>query len=87
MKIAIVAVAVTSLLAFPAFADRPGPGWSSQPGLERAIQKQGYHVTKVEADDGHWEGEMTKAGKLYEFHADPRTGRLTKIELKHGDHH
>ena len=42
----IVAVAVTSLLAFPAFADRPGPGWNSQPGLERAIQKQGYQVTK-----------------------------------------
>ena len=72
MKIAIVGAALTSLVAIPAFADQPGPGWSSQPGLKRTVQKHGYHVTKVEADDGRWEGEMIRAGKLYEFHAYPR---------------
>lgn len=86
MKIAIVAAAFTGLLAAPAFADRPGPGWVSQAALTRMVAKQGYRITKVEADEGHWEGEMIRAGKIYEFHADPRTGRLTKAELKHHDH-
>jgi len=71
--------------AGPALADRPGSDWLSRPALTRAIAGQGYHVTEAEADDGHWEGEMTKAKTLYEFHADPVTGRLTKIERKRGD--
>lgn len=72
-------------IAGPALADQPGRNWIGRPALDQAIGRQGYHITKVEADDGHWEGEMTKAGKLYEFHADPRSGHLTKIELKHHD--
>ena len=39
-------------------------------------------VTELEADDGHWEADATKDGKVYELHIDPKTGKLTKVELK-----
>lgn len=86
MKLAIAAMLAAST-SVPALADQPGRGWLTQPALSRAVSRQGYRVLKVEADDGHWEGEMSKAGRRYEFHADPRTGHLTKIELKCADHH
>ncbi|WP_298090336.1 PepSY domain-containing protein [uncultured Sphingomonas sp.] len=73
------------IIATPALADQPGRGWIAQDRLSTVLAKQGYHLTKVEADDGHWEGEMTKNGVLYEFHADPRTGKLTSIKPKHRD--
>ena len=38
---------------------------------------------KLEADDGHWEGDATKGGIAYEIHVDPHTGDLTKTEPKH----
>jgi hypothetical protein len=45
---------------------------------EQAIAKlraSGYtEVTKIEADDGHWEGKGIKNGHKMKFHADPRTG-------------
>jgi hypothetical protein len=84
MKMLIIAIGGASgIIANPALADRPGASWIGRPALNGAIFRQGYHVVKVEADDGHWEGEMSKVAKLYEFHADPHAGRLTKIELKH----
>ena len=51
MKIAILAAALTGLLAVPALADPPGPGSVSQPMLAGMVQKQGCQITKVEADD------------------------------------
>ena len=47
-------------------------------GLEQVIAKvlqSGYSlVSKLEADDGRWEGEGIKNGKKMDFHADPKTG-------------
>ena len=43
--------------------------------------ESGYgSVTKIEADDGHWEGEGMKNGQKYEFHVDPHSGAITKDE-------
>ncbi len=80
-------IAAICLVATPAYADQPGRGWISQAKLGSALAEQGYRMTKVEADDGHWEGEMTKRGALYEFHADPRSGKLTSVKPKHHDRH
>ncbi len=84
MKTMILMMAALGF-ASPVLSDQPGRTWLSRPALYQAIARQGYQITKVEADDGHWEGEMTKAQKLYEFHADPLNGHLTKIELKDED--
>lgn len=84
MKKTIMMVAALGLSS-AALADQPGRNWLGRPALTQAVAKQGYQITKVEADDGHWEGEMTKGQKLYEFHADPLSGHLTKIELRHDD--
>lgn len=75
-----------TMIASPALADQPGANWLPNNKLSAAIAKQGYHMTKVEADDGHWEGEMTKNGRVYEFHANPLTGKLTSVKMKHHDH-
>lgn len=64
----------------PAFADVPGKDWISAQRVTALLAKRGAKVTKIEADDGHWEGEALRRGVRYEFHADPRTGRLTKWE-------
>ncbi|SAK48761.1 hypothetical protein AWB80_01263 [Caballeronia pedi] len=53
---------------------------------EQAIQKlseQGYANAYLKADDGHWEGEATKGGRIYELHVDPHSGVVTKSEPKH----
>ncbi|BCQ22356.1 PepSY domain-containing protein [Caballeronia sp. NK8] len=66
-----------------AYADTPGPDWMPK---EQAIQKlgeQGYANAYLKADDGHWEGEATKGGRIYELHVDPHSGAITKSEPKH----
>lgn len=75
-------IALAAVLAFgfagSAFADRVGPGWIS---LEQAMQKAkdaGYtEISKIEADDGRWEGQGMKNGKVLEFHMDPKTGAIS----------
>lgn len=66
-----------------AHADTPGPDWIPK---EQAIQKlgeQGYANAYLKPDDGHWEGEATKDGRIYELHVDPHSGAITKSEQKH----
>ena len=75
------AVVVAAVLATgsldTAMADQPGADWMpAQQVIEKAL-KAGYtEVTKLEADDGRWEGEGIKNGQKMEFHADPRTGAI-----------
>nr|WP_283811491.1 PepSY domain-containing protein [Bradyrhizobium daqingense] len=33
-------------------------------------------VSKIEADDGRWEGEGMKDGQKMKFHADAKTGEI-----------
>ncbi|MGE7990536.1 PepSY domain-containing protein [Pseudomonas sp. NPDC089554] len=77
---------VGALGSTSAWADQPGGDWTiTKEQAVATLKGAGYtQVTKIEADDGHWEGEGMKAdGKRYEFHVDPRTGAITKDELDH----
>lgn len=66
----------------PAKADRPGADWMPAQQVIEQVLKAGYtQVTKIEADDGRWEGEGIKNGKKMEFHADPKTGVITSEKL------
>jgi hypothetical protein len=73
------AVVVAAVLAAgsldTAMADQPGADWMpAQQVIEQAL-KAGYtQISKLEADDGRWEGEGIKNGQKMDFHADPRTG-------------
>lgn len=59
-------------------ADTPGPDWMPAEKVIEKILQAGYsQVTKIEADDGRWEGEGIKNGKKMEFHADPKSGVVT----------
>ncbi|MCA1454938.1 PepSY domain-containing protein [Bradyrhizobium sp. BRP22] len=56
-------------------ADQPGADWMPAQQVIETILKSGYtQVTKIEADDGRWEGKGIKNGQKMEFHADPKTG-------------
>ncbi|MBK4990607.1 PepSY domain-containing protein [Pseudomonas sp. S36] len=75
---------IGTLSAASAWADQPGADWKvNKDQAEAALKGAGYtQITKIEADDGHWEGEGIKAdGKQYEFKVDPRDGRIVKDEL------
>lgn len=81
--IAVAAAATAALVtpAFaPAFADVPGANWIDSAKVTAMLAKQGYRVTKIEADDGHWEGEAIKENARFDFHVDPHSGRITKME-------
>ncbi|KQW22454.1 peptidase [Afipia sp. Root123D2] len=83
MKAAIFGTALIALSAGVAVSDQPGPDWMSADAVLKILNNEGYSaVTELEADDGHWEADATKDGKVYELHIDPKTGKLTKVELK-----
>lgn len=81
-QLLVIAIA-TAGIGSPALADMPGKGWVSSAKVKNILSKKGYRVTKLEADDGHWEGEAIKANVNYEFHVDPRSGSITKMERDH----
>ena len=63
-------------------ADQPGPDWMTAQQVIEQVLKSGYtQVTKLEADDGRWEGEGIKNGQKMEFHADPKTGVIMSEKL------
>ncbi|MCJ2079936.1 PepSY domain-containing protein [Methylobacterium sp. J-090] len=60
-----------------AAADTPGADWLTPAQTRQALKAAGYsEITKLEADDGHWDGEGIKAGRRMKFDADPRTGAV-----------
>jgi hypothetical protein len=63
-------------------ADQPGPDWMPMEQVKSKVLQSGYsQVTKLEADDGRWEGEGVKNGQKMEFHADPKTGLIVSEKL------
>lgn len=74
--IAVFAATVSS----PAWADQPGADWISMQKTQEILKSAGYVlVTKIEADDGHWEGKGVKRdGMEYEFRMDPHSGKITR---------
>lgn len=85
MKMAVglaVALLLAGVMATPAQADRPGADWITLSQAVSKLMESGYtSVFKIEADDGHWEGEGMKNGQKHEFHVDPHTGAITKDKV------
>lgn len=79
MILATAAFAATAF-ATPALADRPGPDWMSAAKATQIMRARGFKVSKIEADDHHWEGKAWRWGRKYEFHINPWTGRITKLK-------
>jgi hypothetical protein len=76
MKTATLAIAL--LWSGIAFADQPGADWMPAEQVIQKVKEAGYSsISKIEADDGRWEGEGLKGGKKMKFHADPKTGVIT----------
>jgi hypothetical protein len=73
------------LLSGTAFADQPGADWMSKDDIIKKMQQEGFSAIVIEADDGHWEGEAVKDGRIVEFHADAHNGKITKLKPKTED--
>ena len=83
MRTLILAAALIVGAAGLAHADMPGADWMTKEQITKKLEGLGYtDIRKLEADDGHWEGDATKGGKAYEIHVDPHSGELTKNEPK-----
>lgn len=83
MKSSILGAALLTLSTGVAVADQPGPDWLSMDAVIKILNNEGYSVvTELEADDGHWEADASKDGKVYEIHIEPKTGKLIKVEPK-----
>lgn len=80
-----LAALVLSAAATVASADQPGRDWMSKSAVKQQMEAQGYSGILMEADDGRWEGEAIKDGRIVKFHADPHTGRITKSVPKTED--
>ncbi|HWW66223.1 MAG TPA: PepSY domain-containing protein [Sphingomonadaceae bacterium] len=80
MRRILLASTVLALMATPVLADRPGRDWLDRAQVTQILKEQGYQVMKLEADDHHWEGEAVKDGQRFDFHVDPHTGNITKLE-------
>lgn len=82
-KLVPAALALAMIAATPVLADQPGRGWISAARVTNMLAKRGYKVTKIEADDGHWEGDAMRGPQKYEFHVNPHNGAVTKFERDH----
>jgi hypothetical protein len=85
LKSIVLGLFASVLATTLAVADQPGADWIGKAALKTQMQAEGYSGIIAEADDGHWEGEAIKDGRIVEFHADPRTGKITKSEPKTED--
>lgn len=80
IKTLLVIAIATVGIGTPALAEMPGRGWIASGKVKAMLAKRGYRMTRIEADDGHWEGEAVRRQARYEFHVDPHSGRVTKLE-------
>ena len=71
------ALALSASTSFSAMADQPGPDWMPMEQVKAKLLSSGYSsITKIEADDGHWDGEGVKNGQTMRFELDPKTGEI-----------
>jgi uncharacterized membrane protein YkoI len=81
---ALVAAALSASWLGLAKAEQPGQDWMPAQQVIEKVLRSGYSdVSKLEADDGRWEGEGIKNGQKMEFHADPKTGDIMAEKLDH----
>ena len=75
-KIAAIAFAAILASLATANADQPGPDWMPAQQVIDKVLKSGYtQVTEL--------GEGIKNGQKMDFHADPKTGKITFEKLDH----
>ncbi|MFB6464448.1 PepSY domain-containing protein [Bradyrhizobium tunisiense] len=73
----VLAVVLAAVAINVAHADRPGADWMPIQQVIEKVLKSGFTlVSKIEADDGRWEGEGIKDGQRMKFHADAKTGEI-----------
>lgn len=84
MKLSLILATSAALVlgSGVALADQPGKDWMSKAEVMKKMQAQGYSGILIEADDGHWEGEAIKDGRIVEFDADAHTGRIIRSRPK-----
>ncbi|BAN26420.1 PepSY domain-containing protein [Caballeronia insecticola] len=82
-NLSMVMLTAALLASRAALADAPGADWITNQQAIQKLTEQGYANAYLKADDGHWEGEATKNGHIYELHVDPHSGAITKSERKH----
>jgi hypothetical protein len=76
-SISVGALALGMGLHGMALAGQPGSDWMPVEKVKEKLMSSGYtSITKIEADDGHWDGEGIKNGKVMEFDLDPKTGEI-----------
>lgn len=60
-----------------ALAGQPGSDWMPVEKVKEKLMSSGYtSIIRIDADDGHWDGEGIKNGKLTAFDLDPKTGEV-----------
>ncbi|WP_027171243.1 PepSY domain-containing protein [Methylobacterium sp. 10] len=60
-----------------ALAELPGPDWMPIEEVRKGLLASGYsEITKLEAEENHWDGEGIKDGQKMKFDADPKTGAI-----------
>ena len=80
IKYLAFAALLGALASEAAYADRSGRNWISNTRVTPMLEAKGHRVIKIEADDGDWEGEAVRRGAKFDFHVDPHSGRITKLE-------
>ncbi|WP_375409658.1 PepSY domain-containing protein [uncultured Methylobacterium sp.] len=79
MKCSTLALALTmQLVALGAvLADQPSADWMPAEKVKQKMMSSGYtSITKLVADDGHWDGEGVKNGQKMKFEVDPKSGDI-----------
>ncbi len=72
-----LALAIQFVALGSALADQPGVDWMPAEKVKQKLMSSGYtSITKIEADDGHWDGEGVKDGQKMKFEVDPKTGDI-----------
>lgn len=72
-----LALALGASAPVTAMADQPGPDWMPVEQVKAKLLSSGYtSITKIEANDGHWDGEGIKNGQKMKFELDPKTGEI-----------
>ena len=66
-----------------AMADTPGADWIPAEQVISKLKSAGYTaIHSIEADDGRWEVDAVKDGKVFDVDVDPRSGNVTRERLK-----
>ena len=78
--IAALALAASPVLALDLTTDTQ-LGTSSDE-IRTSLKDLGYDVRKIEDEDGKIEAYVVKHGKMAEVYVDPKTGKISKIEME-----